>query len=79
MPLNLQKKNEADLVKKRFAEAVVENRSRDFWAEVQRMRSNGGNSVSSVVDGVSDSNEITKLFADKYEDLYACVSYDEGH
>jgi len=42
------------------------------------MRSNGGNSVSSAVDGVSDSNEITKLFADKYEDLYACVSYDEG-
>jgi len=41
------------------------------------MRSNGGNSVSSVVDGVSDSNEVTKLFADKYEDLYACVSYDE--
>jgi len=56
----------------------VENRSRDFWAKVKRMRSNGGNSVSSVVDGVSDSNEITKLFADKYEDRYACVSYDEG-
>ena len=42
------------------------------------MRSNGGNSVSSLVDGLSDGNEITELFADKYEDLYSCVSYDEG-
>jgi len=72
------KENEADLVKKRFAEAVVENRSRNFWAKVKKIRSNGDNSVSSVVDGVSDSIEITKLVADKYEDLYACVSYDEG-
>jgi len=30
------------------------------------------------VDGVSDCGEITKLFADKYEDLYTCVSYDEA-
>ena len=30
------------------------------------------------MDGVSDCGEITKLFADKYEDLYTCVSYDEA-
>jgi len=30
------------------------------------------------VDGVSDCRKITELFADKYEKLYTCVSYDEA-
>jgi len=34
--------------------------------------------VSSSVDGVSDCRKITELFADKYEELYTCVSYDEA-
>jgi len=72
------KRNEAELIKQRFVEAISANHSRDFWTEVNRMKSNGSNSVSSVVDGLSDCSEITELFADKYEDLYSCVSYDEG-
>ena len=68
------KKNESDIVKQRIADASMVNRSRDFWTEVQRMKSNGSNSVSSSVDGVSDCRNIT----DKYEELYTCVSYDEA-
>jgi len=33
---------------------------------------------SSSVDGVSDCRKITELFADKYKELYTCVSYDEA-
>ena len=38
------RKNESDIVKQRFADASKVNRSRDFWTEVQRMKSNGSNS-----------------------------------
>ena len=72
------KRNKAELIKQRFVEAISANHSRDFWTEVNRMKSNGSNSVCSVVDGLSDCSEITELFADKYEDLNSCVSYDEG-
>jgi len=34
------RKNESDIVKMRFANTVVENRSRDFWYEVKQMKSN---------------------------------------
>ena len=55
------KRNEAELIKQRFVEAISANHSRDFWTEVNRMKSNGSNSVSSVVDGLSDCSEITEL------------------
>ena len=61
------RKNEAEIVRQRFADALMDNRSRDFWTEVQRLKSNGNNFVSSVVDDVFDCGEITKLFADKYD------------
>ena len=34
--------------------------------------------ISKTVDGISDSSSISKLFADKYRELYTCVSYNEG-
>ena len=34
------RKNESDTVKRRFANTVLENRSRYFWYEVKQMKSN---------------------------------------
>ena len=31
---------------------------------------------SSSVDGSTNPDDIAELFADKYKDLYTCVSYD---
>jgi len=64
------RKSETDIVNKRFAAAVVENRHRDFWQEVKRLRSR-----SNVVDGLSSASDIAESFAGKYSTLYTSVSY----
>ena len=69
------RKNEQELVNERFADSVLRNRTRDFWGEVKRMRSTR-QQCSSSVDGSTDPDDIAELFADKYKDLYTCVSYD---
>jgi len=33
--------------------------------------------MSRTVDGISDSANISKLFADKYRKIYTCVPYSE--
>ena len=59
----------------RFASSVTNNRSRDVWQEVKRIRRKCNN-VSNVVDGVSNADDIAELFAEKYSTLYNSVSYD---
>ena len=48
---------------------------RDFVTEVQVLKSSKM-PVSPIVDGVSDCTEMADMFADKYDDLYSCVAYD---
>ena len=55
---------------KKLAEAIIENRSRDLWAEVRRNHP----SVSSVVDGLFQAEDIAEVFASKYQDLYTSIS-----
>ena len=69
------KLNEQNLINEKFAEAVIENRGRDFWSEVKRVRRTPP-SVSSVVDGLSQTEDIADVFASKYQDLYTSVSYN---
>jgi len=70
------KKNKDDIVNKRIAEALSENRSRDFWGEIKRIRQKTAASGSSV-DGFSNSSGIADLFADKFHELYTNVDYDK--
>jgi hypothetical protein len=71
------KNNKLDIIKERFASAILENRGRDFWFEAKKVC--GGKSCPpSNVDGLSQSEEIADLFARKYEDLYSCVSFNEN-
>ena len=71
------KKGECDIRKQKFAECVLENRTRDFWTEIKKMngtlRSRG---CAATVDGLSSSEQIATLFADKYQHLYNTVPYD---
>ena len=55
---------------------MLTNRDRDFWSEIKRIRAKSVG-VSKNVDGVSDCSSISKLFYDKYQKIYSCVSYNE--
>jgi len=69
------RKNEADIVNERFAAALSENRSRDFWKEVKRIRGRSSN-ISNTVDEQSSAVDIANMFASRYSDLYTSVLYD---
>ena len=69
------KRDENDIIKERFADAILTNRSRDLWAEMKRIRG-GWSSLSNVVDGFSAPDDISAFFASKYQELYTSVFYD---
>ena len=59
----------------KMAEAISENRNRDLWSEVRRIK--GRNKfLPSSIDGVVSGEEISQLFSDKYNHLYNSVSHD---
>ena len=63
------KNNKRDIVKDRFASAILENRDRDFWREAKKV---GGakSRPQSTVDGLSQPTDIANVFAHQYEELY---------
>ena len=69
------RKIEADVVKERFASAVLRNNDRDLWAEVKKMRAKNSRCSSVVDDNCTDAS-IADFFSKKYEDLYTSVPYD---
>ena len=59
----------------KMAEAICDNRYRDLWAEVRKIK--GRNKfLPSSIDGHGDDREIAQLFQDKYKQLYNSVPYD---
>jgi len=56
-----------------YGTGLLNNKSRNFWSEIKHIRSHSAGS-SKTVDGISDSSSISKLFADKYCELYTCVA-----
>jgi hypothetical protein len=71
------KKSSSDIIKQRFASAIVENRNRDFWREVKNVNG-GARDTPKMVDGHTQNEYIADLFANKYEDLYTSVGYNEA-
>jgi len=63
------KRDEDTLINERFADSIINNDARDFWSEMKRIRSNKAGK-SRIVDGQTENNNIAKLFADKYRELY---------
>ena len=68
------RKNEDDIIRRRFADALIRDPSRDFWAEVKKMRRiKAGTSM--IVDNCSDAESISQLFAAKFQNLFTSVPY----
>ena len=70
------KKDEDFIVRERVASALPNDWGRNFWSEIKRIRSNK-ESISRSVDGLSEADNIAKLFAGKYRELYTSVPYSE--
>ena len=72
--IRMAKRAEHDKANQRFAEAILENRSRNFWGDVKRIR-RAGTCCSSNVDGLTGPDDIANSFAAKYQNLYTSVPY----
>jgi len=71
------KNNSSDIIKQRFASAIVENRNRDFWRESKKLNGKARD-TQRTVDSHTQNEHIADVFAKKYEDLYTSVRYDEA-
>jgi len=68
------KRQEDQLRKAKMAEAICENRTRDFFKEVKKIKSK--RTVAPSIDGVSRSDVIADHLAKKYETLFNSVPSD---
>jgi hypothetical protein len=71
------KRDEDSIVRERIANALIADPSRNFWAEVKKLRSSKV-SAPKIVDGCSDESSIAQLFALKYRSLYSSVPFDDN-
>ena len=69
-------RNETKLRNDKFAEAISNNDDRALWDEVRKI-SKVNNDLPIAMDGHSNTDEITDIFADKYKTLYNSVSYNK--
>jgi hypothetical protein len=70
------KKDEESIVRERIANALIDDPSSSFWAEIKKIRHFKAGS-STIVDGCTNEISIAQLFACKYRSLYNSVSYDK--
>jgi hypothetical protein len=71
------KRNSETLRKEKMAESILNNKCRDFWTEVQKLK---GTSVPRpyCVEDKDDHFEIASHFAEKYNNLYNSVPSDSS-
>ena len=58
----------------KMGEAIAENKDRLLWDEVSKM-SKTSNTLPNMMDGKTDIDEISNIFAEKYRTLYNSVGY----
>ena len=69
-------KNESQLLKNRAkARAIAQRKSRELWTEVNKLKSSKSHSTN-CMDDVTGSEQIAKIFSDKYCELYNSGSYE---
>ena len=68
--------NEIILRNNRLAEAISNNNDRVLWDEVRKM-TKANKDLPNMMDGVTNENEITDIFAGNYKTLYNSVSYNK--
>ena len=70
-------RNQEKLSAERMAEALSENRARDMWTEIKKVK--GGSRLGpNQVDEAEGPDAVCDLFKQKYEALYSSVPF-EGH
>ena len=71
------KRDVQNITRQRFAQAIVKDKNRNLWDEVRKICGKKA-APSSAVDGSFFPQAISSLFADKYQQLYNCVSYNNA-
>ena len=69
------KKENIRIRNNRMGEAISTNNDRELWKEVKKM-TKSNNNLPNVIDGFTEIEEISGIFADKYDTLYNSVSYN---
>ena len=67
--------NHKRIKKSRIAHAFLENRSRDFWSDISKMRRKT-HRTPCIVEGFSNNIYISSYFSSYYKELYNSVSFD---
>ena len=67
--------NQKRIKKTRIAKGFLENRSRDFWSEISKIRRKT-HITPCTVEGFSNNEDISSCFSSYYKDLYNSVSFD---
>ena len=68
--------NEILIRNNRLAEAISDNNDRILWDEVRKM-TKANKDLPNMMDGVTNENDITDIFASNYKTLYNSVSYNK--
>ena len=69
------KRNRQKLASEKMANALLENRDRDFWSEVKKVRGHS-TSFASQIDDLNGAINISNHFSSKFEDVYNSVAFD---
>ena len=59
----------------RMAEAMINNQDRVLWKEVKKMKQSS-KSVPNIIDSVTGSENINRVFKNKFKDIYNSVGYN---
>ena len=60
-----------------MSQALLTNKNSDFWKEIRKVKGNC-DALPSVIDSLSKDEDISDLFAKKYDQLYNSVSFDQA-
>ena len=69
-------KSQIQIRNDRMAEAISTDNDRNLWEEVHKMK-RSHKLLPDIIDGVKESENISKLFFDKNKELFNSVSYDD--
>ena len=64
------------IVANNMANDLIANKSCDFWSAIKKIKK-GKAVLPNCVDSCNDEQNISDLFASKYDQLYNCVSYND--
>ena len=73
--IRIAKKNEDKIRSEQLAKNIINNRNRDFWKEVKSLRGKSS-SLPMSVDGAIGDQDISEVFASKFQTVFNSVSSD---